>query len=85
VCDGDGERHEVEFRIDLSLDGEIVALVEINPSFDEAIDQVFAPFEAWLIENHPDDVPRLFGEVDGAGFTVTDQSVPLWGQRTRST
>jgi hypothetical protein len=54
-------------------------IVEVNNTIgDEAAygAEVYAPFQSWLIANHPDDVPGLYDDTNLP--VVTPETVPLW-------
>ena len=45
--------------------------------------QMWEPFAAWVARTHPDDVAIMYEDVSQTGWRVTEESIPVWEQRTR--
>lgn len=44
--------------------------------------QIGEPFAAWMGENHPQDLDVMYDPYPN-GWNITEESIPLWGQRLR--
>jgi hypothetical protein len=64
-------------------DGKVTSVEDIYEppaEGDPFTNEMWAPFRTWMVENHRDDVEVMY---DGFGWRITEESIPLWEQRTR--
>ncbi len=66
-------------------DGKVVSVEDASQipqgsEGDPFSDEMWEPFQAWVAQNHPEDVSVMY---DGNGWRITEESIPLWEQRTR--
>jgi hypothetical protein len=65
-------------------DGRIVAAAShIEVMQNRASDQMWAPFNRWVSATYPDDAAAMYADSSHTGGRNTEESVRLWGQRTR--
>lgn len=65
------------------LDGKVVSLELTGNSFTDGFSgQVWMPFADWIAIAHPDDVAIMYQDVSQTGWKITEESIPLWEQRS---
>jgi hypothetical protein len=70
----------IDFNV---AEGKIVSASD-NIVFEEEFSpQVWEPFAAWVAENHPDDVLVMYEDGSQSSQRITEDSIPVWEQRTR--
>jgi hypothetical protein len=70
------------------LDGEVTSFEsKLPPNFINNPNgfsrQVWEPFADWVAEVHPDDVAIMYEDVSQTRWRITEESIPLWEQRSR--
>jgi hypothetical protein len=62
-------------------EGEIVS-VSLHWEIEEFSHQMWEPFAKWVSKNHPKDFDVMYVD-GGSNFSLTEESIRLWRQRTR--
>ena len=64
-------------------DGEIISLSDnIEVEANSFSPEVWEPFAAWVLENHPDDVTVMYNDSSQTDRRFTDESIRLWEQNS---
>ena len=64
-------------------DGQIVSFEQTGSSLTDGFSaQMWMPFADWIAIAHPDDVGIMYQDVSQTGWKITEESIPLWEQRS---
>ena len=65
------------------LDGKIVTFEQTGSSLTDGFSpQMWMPFADWIAIAHPDDVAIMYEDASQTGWNITEESIPLWEQRS---
>jgi hypothetical protein len=65
------------------MEGKVVSFdITGNSLTDGFSNQVWMPFADWIAIAHPDDVAIMYQDDSQTGWKVTEESIPLWEQRS---
>jgi hypothetical protein len=46
-------------------------------------EQMWVPFASWVANTHPEDVAVMYENASQTGWRITEESIPLWEERSR--